>query len=199
MDVRGAEDARPVARRQRLGSCWVASFQSGLLRFVCSFGDSQARYNPMSYHKGSIWPHDNALIASGMGRYGFRKEAAKVLTGLFDASLYVDLHRLPELFCGFKKRRGEGPTLYPVACEPQAWASASVYLLLQACLGLSVQAEKNTISFDHPVLPPFLQEVTVKNLKIGSASLDLSLKRHDGDVSINVIRREGNVEVVATK
>ena len=99
---------------------------------VRTVATSEARYNPMSYHNGSVWPHDTALIALGFSRYGLRDAAAQLLTGLFDASSFVDLGRLPELFCGFPRRPGEGPTRYPVACAPQTWASASVFLLLQA-------------------------------------------------------------------
>ncbi|HKW86823.1 MAG TPA: amylo-alpha-1,6-glucosidase, partial [Nitrospiraceae bacterium] len=103
---------------------------------------SEARFNPMSYHNGSVWPHDNALIAIGLARYGLKESVLKIMTGLFDASLLVDLHRLPELFCGFVRRPGESPTLYPVACAPQAWSAASVFMLLQACLGLTIHAHE---------------------------------------------------------
>jgi glycogen debranching enzyme len=151
----------------------------------------------MSYHNGSIWPHDNALIAQGLARYGFKTSAIKVLTGLFDASLFVDLHRMPELFCGFGRRYGEGPTLYPVACAPQAWSAAAVYLLLQACLGLRVNAAQAQIIFTHPFLPEFLQEVRILDLRVGAAVVDLALTRHTHDVGIDVLRREGDVEIVA--
>ena len=98
------------------------------------------RFNPMAYHNGSVWPHDNALIAAGMASYGFKQGALKILSGLFDASLFLELHRLPELLCGFSRRPGEGPTLYPVACSPQTWSSVAVFLLLQSCLGLRIEA-----------------------------------------------------------
>ncbi|MCZ6775357.1 MAG: amylo-alpha-1,6-glucosidase [Ignavibacteria bacterium] len=166
---------------------------------IRTIASSESRYNPISYHNGSIWPHDNALIAFGMSRYGLKDEVVKVLAGLFDASLFVDQHRLPELFCGFVRRPGEAPTLYPVACDPQSWASGSVYLLLQSCLGLSIQAHENKIYFHHPALPTFLQEVSIKNLKVGSACVDIELKRHEQDVGVNVRRREGDIEVVVTK
>ncbi len=96
----------------------------------------EARYNPMSYHNGSIWPHDNALIALGMARYGLKRPVAQITRGLFEAATYMDLRRLPELFCGFQRERRRGPTLYPVACAPQAWASAAVFSLIEALLGL---------------------------------------------------------------
>ncbi|CAN5336896.1 hypothetical protein BH23BAC1_BH23BAC1_27670 [soil metagenome] len=88
----------------------------------------EARYNPMSYHNGSIWPHDNAMIAYGLSRYGLQRETYKIMTGVFDTSLFVDDHRLPELFCGFERRKGQGPTAYPVACSPQVWADGALFL-----------------------------------------------------------------------
>lgn len=166
---------------------------------IRTVASSEIRYNPMSYHNGSVWPHDNALIGFGMSRYGFKDAALKVLTGLFDASIFANLHRLPELFCGFERRRGEGPTLYPVACNPQAWASGAIYLLLQACIGLSIKAHEKKIYFNHPALPQFLEEVTIKNLTVGAASLDIQLQRHAQDVGINVTRRKGDIKVVVTK
>jgi len=166
---------------------------------VRTIAASEVSYNPMSYHNGSIWPHDNAVLAAGLSRYGLREEAAKIFTGLFDASLFVDLSRLPELFCGFPRRPREGPTLYPVACAPQSWAAASVFLLLQSCLNLEIDARAHHVSFEHAVLPDWLPEVTIKNLRVGEASLDLRLHRHPDDVGISVLRRSGHVDVVTRK
>ena len=160
---------------------------------------TEARFNPMSYHNGSVWPHDNALIAAGMASYGFKQGALKILSGLFDASRFLDLHRLPELLCGFSRRPGEGPTLYPVACSPQTWSSVALFLLLQSCLGLRIEAPLARLSFSQPVLPPFLEHIEIKNLRIGDATVDLSLERDAKDVGINVLRREGRVEIVVTK
>jgi glycogen debranching enzyme len=190
--IAGREHARRTARtllEEHTFSGWG-------IRTVAS---SEARYNPMSYHNGSIWPHDNALIAGGFARYGLKDQVLRVLTGLFDASLFVDLHRLPELFCGFHRRPGAGPTLYPVACAPQAWSAASVFLLLQACLGLSVHAPQAQIHFDYPLLPPSLKEVHIRNLRVGEACVDLQLDRHGNDVGIHVLRREGHIEIVMVK
>jgi glycogen debranching enzyme len=169
--------------------------------FFCGWGirtlsRKEMRYNPMAYHNGSVWPHDNALIADGMARYGFTDKAMQVFAGLFDTSQFVDQHRLPELFCGFSKRPGEGPTLYPVACSPQAWAAASVFYLLQACLGLSFNPAKSEIRFRHPRLPSFLETVELKNLRINGATLDVRLERYPNNVGINVVRKEGDAEVV---
>lgn len=171
------------------------SFSGWGIRTVCAL---EARYNPMSYHNGSVWPHDNALIAWGMARYGFKDAVLKILTGLFDASLFVDLHRLPELFCGFRRRPGQSPTLYPVACSPQAWAAASVFLLLQACLGLSVKGRENRLVLSNPQLPEFLQEVRIRNLKVGEGIVDLLLQRHGQDVNIRVMRMEGQIAIEHT-
>ncbi|MES2536304.1 MAG: amylo-alpha-1,6-glucosidase [Pseudomonadota bacterium] len=169
--------------------------------FFCGWGIrtiplKEVRYNPMAYHNGSVWPHDNALIAEGMARYGFTAKAMAVFSALSDASLFMDQHRMPELFCGFAKRPDEGPTLYPVACSPQAWAAASVFYLLQACLGLSFDPKKPEIRFRHPRLPPFLDTVELHDLSIGGATLDLLLQRYANNVGVNIVRKKGNAEVV---
>lgn len=160
---------------------------------------SELRYNPMSYHNGSVWPHDNALVAYGLSRYGLKEAALKVMAGMFDASLFLDLHRMPELFCGFTRRPGEGPTLYPVACSPQSWAAGSIFMLLQACLGLSIRGHPAQISFSYPLLPEFLPEVRIRNLRVGKGSVDLVLRRYPQNVSIDIERREGDIEIVAVK
>jgi glycogen debranching enzyme len=157
---------------------------------------SEVRYNPMSYHNGSVWPHDNALIAYGLSRYGLWESVLKILTGLFDASLFIDLHRMPELFCGFPLRPGEGPTRYPVACAPQSWAAASVLMLLQACLGLTLKGPSGQIAFSYPQLPEFLNKILIKNLRVGKGSVDLSIQRYPQNVSVSIERREGDVEIV---
>jgi glycogen debranching enzyme len=168
------------------------SFSGWGVRTVAS---SEARYNPMSYHDGSVWPHDNALIAGGLARHGIKEGAIRILNSFFEASLFLDLHRLPELFCGFVRRPGEGPTLYPVACSPQSWSAAAVFMMLQACLGLTIEASRSLITFHYPQLPPFLKELHIRNLKISDATIDLQLLRHGHDVGINVPRRQGHVEI----
>ncbi len=167
---------------------------------VRTIARSEKRYNPMSYHNGAIWPHDNAMIALGFVRYGYREEAAKILTGLFEASLFLDLRRMPELFCGFLKRKGEGPTLYPQACAPQAWSSTAVFALLQACLGIEISnTPQPQITFCNPYLPPWLDSLEIKELTVGSSSVDVLIQRYDNDVGINVLRREGSVKVTVVK
>ncbi len=155
------------------------------------------RYNPMSYHNGSVWPHDNALIGWGMARYGLGESVARLFTGLFDAAIFLELHRLPELFCGFPRRPGEGPTLYPVACSPQAWSAGAVFMLLGACLGISITASPPQIRFTHAFLPESVPEIRIQGLRVMDASVDLSISRSKENVSVNVLHREGDVEIVS--
>lgn len=163
---------------------------------VRTLAAASARFNPMSYHNGSIWPHDNALVAAGLARYGHKEAASRIFTALFDAARAMDDSRLPELFCGFRRSPGEGPTRYPVACSPQAWAAGAPFLLLQATLGLRIDALQRQIRFDRPVLPPFLDELTVRNLAVRDAEIDLRLERHGDGVDVRVLRRQGRVDVV---
>src|SRR5437899_5964905 len=151
----------------------------------------------MSYHNGSIWPHDNALIALGFGRYELKGAVAQVFSAMFEAAAYMDLRRLPELFCGFQRRRGRGPTLYPVACAPQAWASGTPFTLIQASLGLEFDPDANEIRLRNPRLPAFLNAVFLRNLRLGKSSVDLVMRRHDDDVALQVLRKEGSIRVSA--
>ncbi len=155
----------------------------------------EARYNPMSYHDGSIWPHDNALIALGLARYGLKHSVEQVFKALFDAATYMDLRRLPELFCGFQREKQRGPTLYPVACAPQAWASATPFTLLEAALGLEFDAQRGEIRLRNPQLPAFLNEVILRDLQLGPSSVDLWVRRHGDDVSLEILRRRGQIQV----
>lgn len=155
------------------------------------------RYNPMSYHNGSVWPHDNSLIAAGFARYGHKNAIDRVFQGLFDSASYMDLRRLPELYCGFQRGRERGPTLYPVACSPQAWAAGTPLLLLQSSLGLEFDPDRNEILLRNPRLPQFLGEVTLRNLRLGQSAVDLMLRRHGKDVSVQVLRNEGRIRVSA--
>ena len=157
----------------------------------------EQRYNPMSYHNGSVWPHDNSLIAAGFARYGHKSAIDRIFQGLFDAASYMELRRLPELYCGFQRGRERGPTLYPVACSPQAWAAGTPLLLLQSSLGLEFDCDRNEILLRNPRLPPFLQEVTLRNLRLNQSAVDLMLRRHGNDVSLQVLRNEGQIRVAA--
>ncbi len=155
----------------------------------------ERRYNPMSYHNGSVWPHDNALIALGLARYRAKTEAARIFRAQFDAATYLDLHRLPELFCGFARFAGRGPTLYPVACAPQAWAAGAFFAFLQASLGLKQDPWKREIRFQTPTLPNFLDEVVLRGLTAGTGSADVMIRRHGTRTSLEVLRTQGNVDV----
>ena len=166
---------------------------------VRTLDSREVRYNPISYHNGSVWPHDNALIAMGMARYGHKDECARVFEAMFEASTHFDLHRMPELYCGFKQRPHEGPTLYPVACAPQAWAAGAVFLALQACLGLDPDATRSRLVFDRPVLPPKLDRVVLRNLRVNDACVDVVIDNYGHDVGVHIDRREGDLEVVVIK
>ncbi|MEJ1158311.1 amylo-alpha-1,6-glucosidase [Prosthecomicrobium sp. N25] len=159
----------------------------------------EPRYNPMSYHNGSIWPHDNAMIALGFGRYGLKQEAAAVFEAIFGAALYQEGRRLPELYCGFIRKRRRGPVAYPVACSPQAWAAAAPFAFLEACLGLDLPAGAGEVRFSDPVLPSFLDEAVIRGLSLGGTRVDLRLHRHGEDVTLNVLRRTGAAKVIVSK
>jgi glycogen debranching enzyme len=165
---------------------------------IRTLASGERRYNPLSYHNGSIWPHDNALIAAGFTRYGFKNHAGKILLSLMDVSSVLELHRLPELFCGLERRQGEDPTLYPVACAPQAWAAAAPFLLIQACLGLTVQGVSNRVVFERPSLPEGIPHLAIHGLRVGDASVDLLFERQVDTVRVQVLEKTGEVEVVAT-
>ncbi|HLJ21838.1 MAG TPA: amylo-alpha-1,6-glucosidase [Stellaceae bacterium] len=163
---------------------------------VRTLAASARRYNPMSYHNGSVWPHDNALIGIGLSRYGLKVEALDLFDGIFEATKHMELLRPPELFCGFSRRRNRSPTLYPVACSPQAWAAAAPLALLEACLGLRCDYVRREIRFEQPMLPQDIGELRIRRLRLGEASVDVLLHRHASDVAVNVLARRGDVRVV---
>jgi glycogen debranching enzyme len=187
----------PLPRAERVAARLMGSeFFSGW--GIRTLSTEAPRFNPMSYHNGSVWPHDNSLIAMGFARYGFRREAARILEGLFDACAYIDLRRLPELFCGFVRRRGQGPTFYPVACTPQAWAATAPLSLLQSCLGLSFDPGSRSVIFDQPTLPRFLDRLILRRLAIGDAWIDVMLRRRGEEVAMSVLGRSGDIRAVMT-
>jgi len=188
---RGARARRP-GRRDAHGSGLLLALG------IRTVAEGEARYNPISYHNGSIWPHDNALIALGFARYGLKQPLLDLLGGLFDAASFTPMRRLPELFCGFARRPGTAPTAYPVACSPQAWSSASVLAVLGAALGISFDPHARRVSFMRPVLPPWLDQLQITDLRLGEASVDLLLQRSDTDVALRVLRREGALDIVLT-
>jgi glycogen debranching enzyme len=186
--------AQPERARKVISALSEESFFSGW--GVRTIASSEKRFNPMSYHNGSVWPHDNALIGFGCAQTPQKDLAGQILSGLFEASIYLDLHRMPELFCGFKRHAGAGPTLYPTACSPQAWAAGAVFLLLQACLGLTVRASEATIYFFYPRLPESLQQVSIRGLRVGQSSIDLEIHRSKDGVTVNPAEGAGGLKVV---
>ncbi len=184
------------ARRVAETLLGLASFSGWGVRTVAV---SAARYNPMSYHNGSVWPHDNALIALGLARYGLKAGVLRIFKGLFDAAAYMDQRRLPELFCGFPWRKLNAPTLYPVACSPQAWASAAIFALVQASLELEFDQDAGEIRLDHPVLPDFLGELKLRGLRARNGEADVLLRRYGEDVAVTISRRRGEVPMVVSR
>ena len=164
---------------------------------IRTLNTKEVRYNPMSYHNGSVWPHDNGLITLGLARYGFKEECLKLLTGFLDASLFIDQQRMPELFCGFHRREKAGPTPYPVACAPQSWAAASVFPFLKSILGLEINGPEKKVIFSQPLLPEFLASVRILNLKVGDSNVDLLIERRPKDAEIKVLSKNGDIEVVS--
>ncbi len=153
-------------------------------------------YNPISYHNGSIWPHDNAIILKGVKRYGERDALLGVVEGIYRAAVSMNDLRLPELFCGFRRGRFAEPVPYPVACSPQAWASGAIFLILQSLLGLSPDAAKGVLYVNNPCLPPWLEKVTLRNLRVGRARLSLLFRREEEVTVFSVIDKQGDVRVV---
>lgn len=158
-----------------------------------------SRFNPMSYHNGSVWPHDTALIAYGFARYGMIDNALRLMQGLFDASLFIELQRLPELFCGFPFRKGEAPTAYPVACSPQAWSVAAVFLLLQSCLQISIDGYEKKFIFSNPVLPNYINELRISNLKFGDEEFSVEIIKYANDLGIHLIKKPAGWQLVTVK
>ena len=163
---------------------------------IRTLSKASVAYNPMSYHNGSIWPHDNAFIGAGLKRYGHAKAANRLATALFDMAVTVDDMRLPELFCGFTRRSPQRPVAYPVACSPQAWASGAPFLLLQAMLGISATAPENTLLVKKPHLPPWLNTVELHNLRVGRSTISVVFRRQGETTGFSLLEKEGNLRVL---
>jgi glycogen debranching enzyme len=150
-----------------------------------------ARYNPMSYHNGSVWPHDTALIGAGFARYDFREEAMRLLGNLSSASLHYEGARLPELLCGFSRILGYGPTHYPVACSPQSWAAGAPFLLISALLGFEPDAEQRRLTLRHPTLPAWLTALEMRGLRVGEMNGHMRLARSDSSETVILSQYSG--------
>ena len=166
---------------------------------VRTLAEGEARYNPLSYHNGSVWPHDNSLIAWGFSRYGQGDAAVKVFSAFCDAATLLSLHRLPELYCGFEKRSSLGPVPYPVACSPQAWAVGSVYLLLASVLGLEIDARRKRLVFRSSQLPPGVDRLRISRWRVGGGECDLEFRRHGADVALHVSAKPSGWTVLTVK
>jgi glycogen debranching enzyme len=162
-----------------------------------TLGTDEAAYNPVSYHVGSVWPHDTALVAAGLRRYGYDAEFAALFDATLDAASHVPGYRLPELFAGFGRTEFGVPVPYPVACRPQAWAAGAVPFLLTEALGLRADALERRLAVHRPVLPHWLHRVEVTGLRVGDARVDLLFERTrgTGHVALSDVRADGDVEV----
>jgi len=159
----------------------------------------ERRYNPMSYHNGSVWPHDTAIAAAGLRRYGRTEAFLALTTALFEAALEWEGARMPELFCGFARAPGLGPTRYPVACSPQAWAAGVPFHLLSAMLGFAPDAQGNRLTLVEPVLPPWLDWVQIRDLRLGTSSLDLMISRGNQTAAVELLSRRGDAELIVRR
>lgn len=190
--IPGPARARRVARAlmsERMFSGWG----------VRTLGEGEKAYHPVSYHLGSVWPHDNALIHEGLRRYGFDADADRIFLGIVRASLSFDGQRLPELFCGYSAAEFEKPVPYPVACHPQAWAAAAIPAMLRSQLGISADGFSGRITITRPRLPPFAGWLELRGLRAAGGSVDLRFSGKGADVSVEVLRRRGAVEVVVPR
>lgn len=150
---------------------------------IRTLAEGEVRYNPMSYHNGSIWPHDTALCAAGIARYGGRQNVVQILSDVFEAANHFAM-RLPELYCGFARVQGQGPVPYPVACLPQAWSSGTIFMLLQASLGIRIDGQCNEVHVERPTLPIGIEKLNVHNLPVGDARIDLEFQRLGEEVVV---------------
>ncbi|HEX8925600.1 MAG TPA: amylo-alpha-1,6-glucosidase [Terriglobales bacterium] len=148
-------------------------------------------FNPLSYHRGSVWPHDNSLIAHGLALNEMRGSALQILTSLFHAALEYRDYRLPELFCGVQRGHNDEPVHYPVSCSPQAWASGAVFLILISVLGIRPSAQRKELNIINPMLPEWLDHLHIRNLRIGGARVGLDFTRRDHRTFCNVVDVEG--------
>ncbi|HXG40520.1 MAG TPA: hypothetical protein VNJ28_06220 [Candidatus Limnocylindrales bacterium] len=167
---------------------------------IRTLSTKERRYNPIGYHLGTVWPHDNALIAVGFRRYGLDDAAGRVFLGLVEAAMALDQYRLPEAFAGFDRARYRLPVRYPVACHPQAWAAGAVPYLLQSLLGLVPEAFEGRLRIVRPALPPFVDRLTLRRLRVGDGGADVHFARTgDGGVEVDVLSCAGGLQVVVDR
>jgi glycogen debranching enzyme len=162
---------------------------------IRTLSSDSPRFNPFGYHIGSVWPHDNSIAAMGFKKYGKESELSELATALFDAARSFEYYRLPELFCGTPRTAHHAPVPYPVACRPQAWAAGAIPLILQAILGLRPDAAAGELMVVHPQLPYWLDEVQVRNLRVGSGSVDLLYEQRNRRTQVVVLNTTGGIRV----
>jgi glycogen debranching enzyme len=158
---------------------------------IRTLSKGEKTFNPMSYHRGSVWPHDNAIAAYGMALYGFHAQSAQVLSSLYETAIRFRDYRLPELFCGIQRGRGDDPVHYPVSCSPQAWASGAIFLVLTGLLGIRPDAHNRELKVVNPHLPHYLTKLSIDELRVGKSRIWLEFLRRDGRTFCNVTRHEG--------
>lgn len=185
--------------QERASSIVETLLDSGLFSGwgIRTLSECECTYNPMSYHRGSVWPHDNSLIVHGMARYGFHKEAARIISAMYDAALHFREYRLPELFCGIRRKNRDEPVHYPVSCSPQAWASGAPLLLLTSALGLRPNALRKELCVVNPHLPEFLNNLHLENFRIGNSRIALEFQRQGDRTSCSVLGIEGEPVAVS--
>jgi glycogen debranching enzyme len=162
---------------------------------IRTYASGQPGYNPLGYHTGTVWPHDTAIVAAGFKRYGHDDASNRLASQMLDAAQRFQDHRLPELFCGFDRADAMIPVPYPVACSPQAWAAGATFMFLESMLGLRAHATDRELELSHPHLPDWLTKVTLTDLRVGSASVDLLFHRWRGATSAEVLRKDGDLAV----
>jgi glycogen debranching enzyme len=162
---------------------------------IRTLSSKEFRYNPLGYHNGSLWPHDNSIIATGMGKYDHKDELIRLFTGMYEAAAFYTIYRLPELFGGFPRGEYDIPIRYPVANSPQAWASGTIPYMLTASLGFLPNALEQKLTLIKPTLPPWLQTVKINSVHVGTAAAQLEFQRVGESTLVNVIKKRGNLEV----
>jgi glycogen debranching enzyme len=158
---------------------------------IRAFSERHPAYNPLSYHNGTVWPHDNSLIVMGLCNYNFKRSAERVFTDLYEAALHFPYYRLPELFCGMLRQPNDSPVHYPVACTPQAWAAASGFMMLQGLLGIHADAPRRRLSIENPVLPRVMGDLMIHDMRVGKARVTLRVARQNERTFVNVVEQSG--------
>ncbi len=187
--VVSARHARAVARTllsKRMFSGWG----------IRTMAEGESAYNPLDYQVGAVWPHDNAMIAAGLKRYGYSEDALRVFSAIYEAASRFPSYRLPEVFAGFDRNYSPEPVRYPVACSPQAWAAGAIPYMLRTALGLEPDATERKLRIVRPALPDWLGEVGVRGLQVGEAKVDLLFRRHHGETSLVVLEQHGPLQVI---